>query len=86
MQLNNGHITRPVGAMGRLEGKLFRFEKSRTPLHIETVLLRRIRKELGMKPALTRSQMRGVGGATEKFHRSQLSTRTVYRWVRAMLG
>lgn len=76
---------RDLKRVGWREGKVFEFDEGRTPLRIETLVLRRIRNELKLKPALTQRQMRGVRGATETFRRADLSPRTVYRWVRALM-
>lgn len=84
---NTGSVRlRQLRRVGWVPGKLFEFEEGLTPLRIETLVLRRLRVELGLKPAVTHADMRGVGGATETFLRSEVSPATIYRMVRLLMA
>lgn len=65
-------------------GRLFHFAEGRTPLHIETVILRRLRGDMGLKPAVQRHQMPGTGGATETFRLADISAAAIYKMVRSL--
>jgi hypothetical protein len=76
---------RALAGVGFVPGRLYEFRDGSEPLRIETLLLRHIRKELGLKQALKKPQMRGVGGATETFWAAELSTRTIYARIRSLI-
>ena len=80
---NTGSVRlRNLARGGWKPGRLFHFDEGRTPLHIETVILRRLRGDLGLRPAVKQHQMRGTGGATETFRLRDISAAAIYKLVR----
>jgi len=77
---------RSLGRVGFVPGKLYRFSHGSEPLHIETLLLRFLRNDLNLRQALSASQMKGVGGATETFSRQDIDTRSVHARIRRLMG
>ena len=84
---NTGSVRlKQLARVGWKPGKLYEFDEGTTPLRIETLLLRHLRQDLALRQAATPEQMRGVGGATETFHRSELTTNYVHARIRALLA
>jgi hypothetical protein len=75
---------RSLAGVGFVPGKLYLFDQGSEPLRVETLLLRFIKKELGLKPALRKTDMRGVGGATETFWRDELKPNVIHSRIRAL--
>lgn len=84
---NTGSVRlKQLARVGWKPGKLYEFDEGTTPLRVETLLLRHLRQDLALRQAVTQEQMRGVGGATETFHRSELTTNYVHARIRALLA
>lgn len=83
---NTGSVRlRQLRRVGWVPGKLFEFDEGLTPLRIETLILRHLRVTLGLKAAVKHADMRGVGGATETFRRSDIEPVRIYRMVRQLM-
>jgi hypothetical protein len=84
---NSGSVRlRQLARVGRKAGRLYDFDEGLTHLWVETLLLRHLRNDLGLRQAVSQRQMRGVGGATEPFHTKDLPTRYVYARIRALMA
>lgn len=82
---NTGSVRlRNLSRSGWRPGRLFHFREGLTPLHIETMVLRHLRVERGLKPAVNQRDMRGTRGATETFLVSDVSPRSIYAMIRSM--
>lgn len=83
---NTGSVRiRNFARSGWKPGRLYYFDEGRTPLHIETTILRRLRREKGLLPAVAQEEMRGARGATETFRASDVPTRLLYRMIRHLM-
>ena len=81
---NQGSLRlRNLSRGGWKPGKVWEFPEGRTPLHVETLVLRRLRGK-GLRQAVSQRDMPGTRGATETFRRADIAPRAIYRWVDAM--
>jgi hypothetical protein len=83
---NTGSVRlKQLARVGWKPGRLYEFEEGITPLRVETLLLRHLRQDLMLQQAVTQTQMRGVGGATETFHNTDVTTRYIYARITALI-
>lgn len=75
---------RTLASVGLMPGKLYEFPEGSEPLEIETKLLRHIKKDLGLKQALTKVDMRGAGGATETFWLDELPPQRIHAKIKSL--
>jgi hypothetical protein len=75
---------RTLASVGFVPGKLYEFPEGSEPLEIETNLLRHIKKDLGLKQALSKADMRGAGGATETFWSDELPPQRIHSRIKAL--
>ncbi len=73
---------RDLKRVGFIPGRLFRYDEGSEPLLIETLLIRTLRKTRGLPLGCTRADMRGVGGWTETFKLTDVTTREIYRLIK----
>lgn len=83
---NTGSVRlKQLARVGWKPGRLYEFDEGTTPLRVETLLLRHLRQDLALRQAVTQAQMRGVGGATETFRNTDVTTRYMYARIAALL-
>lgn len=75
---------RTLASVGFVPGKLYEFSEGSEPLEIETNLLRHIKKDLGLKQALSKADMKGAGGATETFWSDELSPQRIHSLIKVL--